>query len=246
MDKIEDAIKGMDKIANSAHKKKLLYRLKKEELDKIVAKLKTESAQVAILNCIKACAANSERLSEDAKNVSKPSNSALLEISMEEACKAATLSIFYIRFYNLTKLENLGNFTGIKKIPIDQHINMINSMFLSHEFKGSNPVIMGVVSEIGKEVYDEVMPEHLQKRGVTGEKATEIINEAKALLDSFVIESIPSRIKERGFYVDFDFNELKLSLPTEATEKDSTILQDWISVYLDVVKEFLEYLEKES
>ncbi len=165
---------------------------------------------------------------------------------MEEACKAAALSIFYIRFYNLTKLEDSGNFTKIKKIPIGQHINMINSMFLSHEFKVSDPVIMGVVSEIGKEVYDKVMPEHLKKRGVTGEKAKEIINEAKALLDSFVIESIPSRIKERGFYVDFDFNELKLSLPTEVTEKDSTTLQNWISVYLDVVKEFLEFFEKES
>lgn len=246
MDKIEDAIKGMNKIANSAHKKKLLYRLKGEELDKIVAKLKTKSSQVAILNCIKACAENSERLSEDAKKVSKPSNSALLELSMEEACKAAALSVFYIIFYNLTKLENLGDFTRIKKMPIDLHINMINSMFLSHEFKIFNPVLMSVVSEIGKEVYDEVMLEHLQKRGVTGEEAAEIIKEAKAGLDSFVIESIPSRIKERGFYVDFDFNELKLSLPTEVTEKDSTILQNWIAVYLDVVKEFLEFLEKGS
>jgi kynurenine formamidase len=38
---------------------------------------------------------------------------------MEEACKAAALSIFYIRFYNLTKLEDLGDFTRIKKMPID-------------------------------------------------------------------------------------------------------------------------------
>ena len=245
MDKIEDAIKGMNKIANSAHKKKLLYRLKGEELDKIVAKLKTKSSQVAILNCIKACAENSERLSEDAKKVSKPSNSALLELSMEEACKAATLSIFYIRFYNLSNLENLGDFTAIKKLPIDQHINMVNSVFKDHEFKVSAPVISKVIAEMGKEVYNKVGPTLLKKRGVPEEKTKDIIDEATQFLDSLTTESIPSKIKENGFYVDFDFNELNLSLPKEAQINDLMAVNLWTELYMNLVKEFLERLRTE-
>lgn len=202
---------------------------------------KSEEGKIALVECIKACKENYTSLCENAQLTSMVIKSALLELAMEESSKAYYTCVLYIYLFEIKKAPIWADTETIKNRPPATMANMFRDIFKGHRLKGSL-ALMGRYAPLEypdrfREMVINAAKEKRQDVRMALYKANNYLKEIEKYKNIDF-----EKIKENGFYVDFDIKTLKLSKPTAANEDEMKEMEFMIATSNKNVEEFLRVI----
>ena len=203
-----------------------------KELSELIDRLRSTGSAKEIYLCIAACVKNAERLMADAKRVSKPTGSALIELAMEESIKAYWLCEFYLKFYNPGNIPEWANERYLRELrnrPVEEDLNIIFNIFKRHDLKANMLILIGGLFSALSDIYGElelnIEPGEMIKYKLFFKKLNSIEG---------------NKVKEDGLYINFDFTKIKFSQPKSASIEDVKIIKLFTKELLSLNKKFLK------
>lgn len=219
---------------------RIFDRKDEEESKKMLDNLKSDKGKEALIECIRACKDNYNRLYDDAQKVEQPTKSSLLELAMEETSKAYYLCAAYIYLFDIPKAPIWADIKSIKNMRGTTIANTLVDIFIGHKLKGALAFIGRYALLKYSDKFEEMAIRAAKDRGQNvRDVQIKVRNYLKGLKDTYKYIDF-GKIKEKGFYVDMDMESLEIYKPVSASDDEIKEMEFMIKTSRANVDDFLK------